>query len=100
MTWLSDLSKRLVETLGASAPEVSLGAFGKHPGWADHFELGLEDEPLLLARHHLYGSAIQDVINSGMWDKAPEGSVLAEFKHLFVWSAGPDLLVGRLWAST
>ena len=100
MTWFADLRERLIGPLGPKTPEIFLGAFGKHPGWDDHLDaLGLDTEALILAKQHFYVQGIGGVIDSGVWDNAVQGGVIPEFKHLFAWSSGADLLVGRLWAS-
>lgn len=83
-----------------AAPGLSLGAFGKHPGWSDHIEdIGLDTEALLAARQFLYVQGIGGAIDGALWDSLPPEQSLSEFDHAFVWLCGDDCLPGRLWAS-
>jgi hypothetical protein len=96
MTWLSDLSSRLM----GRARRGHLAAFGKHPGWDDHLDdIGLDTKALLAAKQYLYIHGIGGAIDAGRWENRPEGEVLTQFKHVFIWTAGSDLLVGRIWSS-
>lgn len=86
---------------GAPAPQISLAAFGKHPGWDDHIEdLGLENEALIQARRVLYSEGLGGNIESGAWDKLEEHQRLAGFGHIAIWRRGSDLLIARIWSSS
>jgi hypothetical protein len=96
-SWLGNLIKPF---RGNDAPSLSLGAFGKHPGWDDHIDdFGLETDALLAARQLLYVQGVGGVIDSGAWDKLGPDDVLPDFGHVFLWFSDPDLLVGRMWSS-
>lgn len=86
---------------GTPAPQISLAAFGKHPGWDDHIEdLGLETEALVQARRVLYSEGLGGNIESGAWDKLEDGQRLPGFGHIVIWRKGWDLLIARLWSSS
>jgi len=83
-----------------------LGTFGKHPGWNDHIEedtgvtdLGLRTESLVLAKSILYVRGIGGCIDSGAWDKLEPAQQLPGFNHHFLWQAGGQFILGRLWSS-
>jgi hypothetical protein len=79
--------------------QIFLGAFGKHPGWNDHMDdIGLETESLVAAKKHLYIDGAGGQISSGSWEKLDADQQIP-FRHLFIWSRPPQLLVGKLWAS-
>ena len=81
------------------ARQIFLGAFGKHPGWNDHMDdIGLETESLVAAKKHLYIDGAGGQISSGAWEKLDEYQQIP-FRHVFIWSRPPQLLVGKLWAS-
>jgi len=81
-------------------PQFFLGAFGKHPGWADHLDdLGLETEALLAAKHFIYNQGIGGVLDAGQWE-AYGKDALEEFDHLMVWLNAGEMLVGRIWSSS
>lgn len=88
------------EPAGAGgARRIFLGAFGKHPGWNDHMDdIGLESESLVAAKKNLYIDGIGGQISSGAWEKLDADQQIP-FRHLFLWSRPPQLLVGKLWAS-
>ena len=84
-----------------------LGAFGKHPGWNDHIEenpeapdLGLRTESLVLAKTVFYVRGIGRNIDSGGWEKLEPAQQLPGFNHAFLWQAGDQFMVGRLWSSS
>jgi hypothetical protein len=82
-----------------AARQIFLGAFGKHPGWNDHMDdIGLETESLVAAKKHLYIDGAGGQISSGAWEKLDEYQQIP-FRHVFIWSRAPQLLVGKLWAS-
>lgn len=96
--------RKLARMLGQAnhrhAPQVRLAAFGKHPGWLDHMEeIGLETDRLIQLRRMLYSEGINRNIDSGAWNLDPTQAI-ERFKHAFVWRAGSDFVVGRLWSST
>ena len=79
---------------------VSLGVFGKHPGWDDHIDdIGLDTDSLLLAKQILYVDGIGGQINSGEWEKLDQAQGLAEFKHVFIWKRRDAFLVGKICSS-
>jgi hypothetical protein len=84
---------------GPAPRELFLAAFGKHPGWDDHVEIGLETERLTVVKRLLYVDGIGGNIESGVWDKLKENQRLAGFNHIFVWRAEDNLVVGRMWSS-
>ena len=67
-----------------AGPRIYLGAFGKHPGWNDHFDLGLETESLVAAKRILYEQGIRTEIEAQTWEKLPEADRLPEFDHWFL----------------
>jgi len=104
---MSDFFKKfLVEdprktSFSAGNRQVSLAAFGKHPGWDDHVEdLGLETESLNLAKTIFYVNGIGGQIDSGAWEKLDADRQLPAFRHVFVWQRSGQILIGRLWSSS
>lgn len=96
--WLNQLKSGL---LSGGSPQAHLAAFGKHPGWDDHLDdLGMNTEALLALRQYLYVVGIGAVLDSGVWDSGEEGAFLPGFKHLFAWTAGTDVMIGRMWSSS
>jgi hypothetical protein len=84
--------------LGPRAPQVYLGAFGKHPAWNDHIDpdIGLEGR-LYDFKQLLYLNGIRDrAIPS--WLKS-DAEQLVPYGHVFAWQTNDDVLVGRLWYS-
>lgn len=79
--------------------ELYLAAFGKHPGWDDHLELGIESERLTVVKRVLYADGIGGNIESGAWDKLKENQRLSGFNHIFVWRAEDSVVTGRIWSS-
>ena len=96
-SWLDRLRNSFTSK---AAPSISLGAFGKHPGWADHIEdIGLDTEAMLAARQFLYVQGIGGAIDGALWDNLTAEQALPEFGHAFAWFCNEDCLAGRLWAS-
>ena len=96
--WFSKISSQFGPKPVAS---VSLGAFGKHPAWSDHIEdIGLDTPELLTARQLLYVQGIGGVIDSAVWDSLKEEDLVSLFGHSFLWVSEPDVIIGRLWASS
>jgi hypothetical protein len=79
--------------------EVHVAAFGKHPGWDDHVELGLDTTRLAEVRQSLYVEGIAGNVDSGAWDKLPAESRLAEFDHAMLLHAAGEVIAGRFWSS-
>ena len=78
--------------------QVCLGAFGKHPGWADHVAgLPLDTETIRLAKQILYDEGIAG--NTGAWRIEDQKGNTIRCNHFFVWQRGESYLVGRLWYS-
>jgi hypothetical protein len=83
------------------APFIHLGAFGKHPGWNDHIDdLGLESPQLINAKRIFYVQGMSGNIDSGAWDHLSDEDQLKQFRHVFAWRVGDDLIIGRLWSSS
>ncbi len=84
----------------ASQPEVSLVAFGKHPGWDDHIpDIGQMTERLIEVKRVLYVEGIGGSIDSGAWDRLEPDQLLDGFRHLFLWRTTDGLVLGRVWSS-
>jgi len=82
-----------------AGPRIYLGAFGKHPGWNDHFDLGLETESLVAAKRIFYEQGIRAEVESQAWEKLPEADRLTEFDHWFLWLRPRECLLGCFWSS-
>lgn len=84
-----------------AAPQICLGAFGKHPGWDDHMDdIGLETETLVAAKRLIYRQGIGGQLDSGAWEKLDESARLPAIHHEFVWTRESQALAGRMWPST
>jgi hypothetical protein len=100
--FLHNLFRRLSPRGRAAAPrrgEVHVAAFGKHPGWDDHVELGLDTTRLAEVRQSFYVEGIAGNVDSGAWDKLPAESRLAEFDHAMLLHAPGEVIAGRFWSS-
>lgn len=85
---------------GPHAPAVSVGAFGKHPGWDDHIDdPGIDTQRLIDLKQALYLQGIAGNIDSGAWDRLEPGKRLERFDHLLVVASSAGVAVARLWAS-
>ncbi|MFT3784275.1 MAG: hypothetical protein QM790_19885 [Nibricoccus sp.] len=82
-----------------AGPRIYLGAFGKHPGWNDHFDVGLETESLVVAKQIVYQQGIRAEIESQTWEKLAEADRLPGFDHWFLWLRPRECLLGYLWSS-
>lgn len=83
------------------APQLTLAAFGKHPGWDDHIPgIGVVTDALAYAKQSLYVSGIGKQIDSGAWEKLEPEKRLEGFDHTFLWIRPGHLLLGELWSST
>jgi formylglycine-generating enzyme required for sulfatase activity len=81
-------------------PRVTLGAFGKHPGWNDHIlGIGVETEGLAWLKHLLYVDGIGAQIDAGAWEKLPAGKRAEGFCHTFLWFRGGLSFLGIMWSS-
>lgn len=87
---------------GGSVPVgFHLAVFGKHPGWADFFELGLTTPGLAAVHSTLFEQGIDENIVSGVWGdpRTDLDRIVDGLRHLFVWRQGRELYVGRWWPS-
>lgn len=79
---------------------TAVGAFGKHPAWADHVEfLGTPDETLVRFQGALYQRGIAGNVESGAWDRLDASQRVEGFDHALVWWLGERMVVARLWSS-
>jgi hypothetical protein len=100
-SFLKGIMSKLGGGKSSRAPFFNLGAFGKHPGWDDHIDdLGLESPQLINAKRIFYVQGMSGNIDSGAWDHLSEDDQLKQFRHVFAWRVGDDLIVGRLWSSS
>ena len=99
--WLSGIGSKIGSLFGSRTPSTHLGVFGKHPGWNDHLDdVGLDTEPLIATKQYLYVQGIGGIVDAGLWEALPDGDVLPEFGHTFVWTDADNILVGKLWSSS
>ncbi len=98
---MKDFFKRRSEPgTDLAAARLTLGAFGKHPGWDDHIlGLGVETETLARLKQTLYVSGIGGQIDSGAWEKLEPEKRLPGFDHTFLALLPGHVLVGQLWSS-
>jgi len=82
-----------------AGPRLYLGTFGKHPGWNDHFDLGLETESLVTAKRILYEQGIRAEIEAQTWEKLPDADRIDGFDHWFFWLRPRECLLGYCWSS-
>jgi len=83
-----------------TSERVFVAAFGKHPGWNDHIDdIGLETDIFITVKRILYVQGVGGNVDSGSWDKLQENQQIEEFKHVFVWCMGSNIIVGRMWSS-
>ena len=100
-SFLKGIMNKLGGGRSGRAPFIHLGAFGKHPGWNDHVDdMGLESEQLINAKRIFYIQGMSGNIDSGAWDRLGEDDQLKQFRHVFAWRTGDDLVIGRLWSSS
>lgn len=82
------------------ASELTLFAFGKHPGWNDHVEgLGLHNDTLAFCHSVFYVNGIRAVIDSGVWEKTDPVKVIPEFGNTVIWQGRKAFIICRLWPS-
>ena len=90
----------------AAAPRLTLGAFGKHPGWDDFMRsgvrlgIGVETETLAQVMQALYFGGIGGQIDSGAWEKLEPEKRLVGYDHTFLWLRPGHVILGQLWSST
>jgi tetratricopeptide (TPR) repeat protein len=102
---MSNLFQKLGKTRPApaaesAAPRLTLAAFGKHPGWADHMPgIGVETETLAYLKQTLYVTGIGRQIDSGSWEKLETDKRQEGFDHTFLWLRAGHLILGQLWSS-
>jgi len=100
-SFLKGIMNKLGGGKSSRAPFINLGAFGKHPGWDDHIDdLGLESSQLINAKRIFYVQGMSGNIDSGAWDHLSDDDQLKQFRHVFAWRVGDDLIIGRLWSSS
>lgn len=81
-------------------PQLTLAAFGKHPGWDDHIPgIGLVTENLAQVKQSLYVAGIGGQIDSGAWEKLEAGKRVEGFNHTFLWRRSRQLVLGLFWSS-
>jgi hypothetical protein len=98
--FLKKLASKLMPRVEVPVLPVRIAAFGKHPGWDDHVDdMGLETSLLVATKRLLYIEGIGGNIDSGAWENLRGDQRLEGFDHLFLWKAGGDSVVGRLWSS-
>lgn len=98
---MSLFSRILGKSPPARAPELYLGAFGKHPGWNDHIDdINLVTQRLVDLKSLLYIEGISSCIDAGKWDKLEPTQQLDGFQHDLLMRTRGELLVGRLWSSS
>jgi hypothetical protein len=98
-SFLRNFFSRFGSSKAPPSRRVLLAAFGKHPGWDDHVEIGVESERLIEVRRVLYVEGVGGNVESGAWDRLDAQQRLREFKHTFVWARPDGAQVGRLWSS-
>ncbi len=79
---------------------LTLGVFGKHPGWDDHI-LGIaaETETLARVRQSLYVEGIGGQVDAGAWEKLESDRRQPGFDHTFLGIRPGHCLLGQLWSS-
>ena len=98
-SFLNKLFQRFTGRQSQKPGEIHLAVFGKHPGWDDHVEIGLDTENLAALRQSLYVEGIAGNIDGGKWNSlAPEGRI-TEFDHSMLWCMKNEIHAARLWSS-
>lgn len=84
-----------------AAPEVRIGAFGKHPAWDDHLDdQGLDTPELTEIKRVIYLEGMNGNIDAGTWEALPPGASVDGFNHIFLARVAEGVIVGRFWSST
>lgn len=95
------LAKLFGKSPSSAAPELYLGAFGKHPGWNDHIDdLGLETQRLVDLKTFMYVEGISACVDAGRWDKLDPDSQIDGFGHVILLRIRGDIIIARLWSSS
>jgi hypothetical protein len=81
-------------------PRVSLGIFGKHPGWDDHFDIGIDTQSLVMLKNLLYTQGIGAEVETQAWQALPDQNRLPGFGHWFIWLRPSEYIIGSLWNSS
>ena len=99
--FLNNLLRRLTgRGRGPRTGEIHVAVFGKHPGWDDHVEIGVDTERLAAVRQSLYVEGIAGNIDSGAWDRLDPAQRVTSFDHALLWHQRKgDVVVGRFWSS-
>lgn len=92
--------KTFFTEMPANPAELSLFAFGKHPGWDDHIEaIGIDNDTLAICHSLFYVHGIRGVIDSGVWETKDPVQVVPEFGNLVLWQGRRSFLACRMWPS-
>lgn len=84
----------------SGAARLTLGAFGKHPGWDDHIlGIGVETDTLAQVKQVLYVRGIGSQVDSGAWEKLEVDKRLVGYDHTFLALRPGHVLLGQLWSS-
>ncbi|MBY0313739.1 MAG: hypothetical protein K2W85_16865 [Phycisphaerales bacterium] len=95
------LAKLFGKSPAPVAPELYLGAFGKHPGWNDHIDdLGLETQRLVDLKTVMYIEGISAAVDAGKWDKLDPDAQIDGFGHVALLRIRGDIILARLWSSS
>jgi tetratricopeptide (TPR) repeat protein len=79
---------------------LTLGAFGKHPGWDDHIlGIGVETDTLAQLKQTLYVRGIGSQVDSGAWEKLEPDRRLVGYDHTFLALRPGHVFLGQLWSS-
>ncbi|HEV2209466.1 MAG TPA: hypothetical protein VG167_11860 [Verrucomicrobiae bacterium] len=98
---MKSLFQRRASGTESGPARLTLGAFGKHPGWDDHIlGIGVETETLAHLKQILYVQGIGSQIDSGAWEKLESEKRLPGFDHTFLGLSPGHVLLGQLWSST
>ena len=92
--------KTFFSEVPASPTDLTIFAFGKHPGWDDHIEgIGIDNETLAICRSVFYVHGIGGLIDSGIWEKSDPVQIVPEFGNLILWQGRRAFLSCRMWPS-
>lgn len=79
---------------------MHLGAFGKHPGWADHIDdPGLDTQRLVDFKRAVYVEGIAACVESGKWEQLAPDHQVEGFAHVLYMRLPGEILIGRMWSS-
>jgi len=92
--------KTIFSEVPASPSDLSIFAFGKHPGWDDHIEgIGIDNDTLAICQSLFYVQGIRGVIDSGVWETTDPVQIVPEFGNLVLWQGRRAFLACRMWPS-